>query len=311
MHPAPLATTTLSLDDPGHIKVVVPVVLLAAFWCWETWRPFFGQPAGRARHAARNLAVALFNTVILGLLFAYVTTTVARWAGRNQYGSLNALGLTESIRLVSALVLLDGWMYVWHRANHTIPCLWRFHRMHHSDPHMDVTTATRFHLGEHLGAAVLRLALIPVLAFEVWDLVIYDTLVIAITQFHHADISIGRWDRWLRWFIVTPNMHKVHHSDQQPETDSNYSTVLSIWDRLFGSFRMRSDPRTLVFGLNEFSDPGWQSCWGMMKTPFVDPIRRVGDLGAVDPGAANSRDQLNEESRENGPADVTKITPGR
>jgi sterol desaturase/sphingolipid hydroxylase (fatty acid hydroxylase superfamily) len=143
---------------------------------------------------------------------------------------------------------------------------------------MDVTTATRFHLGEHVGAAVLRLGLIPLLGFEVWDLVVYDTLVIAVTQFHHADISIGRWDRWLRWVIVTPYMHKVHHSDWRQETDSNYSTVLSVWDRLFGSFRMRTDPKTLVFGLGEFSDPGWQSWWGMMKTPFVDPIRRSAEV---------------------------------
>jgi sterol desaturase/sphingolipid hydroxylase (fatty acid hydroxylase superfamily) len=164
-------------------------------------------------------------------------------------------------------------MYFWHRANHAIPILWRFHRMHHSDRHMDVTTATRFHLGEHLGASMLRLGLIPLAGFEVWHLVVYDTLVIAITQFHHADISIGRWDRWLRWLIVTPYMHKVHHSDWQPETDSNYSTVLSVWDRLFLSFRMRSDSRTLVFGLTEFTAPSWQGVWGMAKTPFVNPAR--------------------------------------
>jgi len=175
---------------------------------------------------------------------------------------------------VLALVLLDCWMYLWHRANHMIPFLWRFHRMHHSDRHMDVTTATRFHLGEHVGASLLRLGLIPLLGLEVWNLVVYDTLVIAVTQFHHADISIGRWDRWLRWLIVTPYMHKVHHSDWRPETDSNYSTVLSIWDRLAGSLRMRSDPKTLVFGLDEFTDHGWQSWWGMMKTPFVNPRSR-------------------------------------
>jgi sterol desaturase/sphingolipid hydroxylase (fatty acid hydroxylase superfamily) len=273
-HLALFATTTVPLDDLRHIKVVVPVALLALFWCWETWRPFFGQREGRIRHAGYNLAIAVFNTVVLGLAFGFVTATVAGWTGQNQYGLLSALGLTGPFRFVLALVLLDGWMYVWHRANHTIPFLWRFHRMHHSDRHMDVTTATRFHLGEHVGAAALRLGIIPLLGFDVWDLVAYDTLVIAITQFHHADISIGRWDRWLRWLIVTPYMHKVHHSDWRPETDSNYSTVLSIWDRLAGSFRMRSDPKTLVFGLGEFTDPGWQSWWGMVKTPFANPGSR-------------------------------------
>lgn len=288
--PVLFATTTVPLDGLGHIKLVVPVVLLALFWCWETWRPFFGQPEGRVRHAGHNLAIALFNTVILGLVFGFVTAAVAGWTGHNEYGLLSALRLDGPIRFALALVLLDGWMYVWHRANHMIPLLWRFHRMHHSDRHMDVTTATRFHLGEHLGAAVLRLGLIPLLGFEVWNLVVYDTLVIAVTQFHHADISIRRWDRWLRWLIVTPYMHKVHHSDWRPETDSNYSTVLSVWDRLFGSFRMRLDPKTLVFGLNEFTDPGWQTWWGMMKTPFGNPSRRSVESPAEEQQLAKEAD---------------------
>ena len=263
---------TTPLDYAAVARRVVPVILLALFWGWETWQPFFGQREGRLRHAVRNLAIALCNTVVLGLVFGTVTVMVGDWTERNGYSLLHALGLDWPVRFVLALLLLDGWMYVWHRANHAIPLLWRFHRMHHSDPHMNVTTATRFHLGEHIGASVLRLGLIPVLGFEVWSIVVYDTLVLAVTQFHHADISIGRLDHWLRWVIVTPNMHKVHHSDWQPETDTNYSTVLSIWDRLFGSFRMRSDPKTFVFGLKEFTAPAWQGVWGMLKTPFVNSV---------------------------------------
>src|SRR5262249_34372164 len=85
-----------------------------------------------------------------------------------------------------------------------------------------------------------------------------------------------RWDRWLRWFIVTPDMHKVHHSDWRQETDSNYSTVLSVWDRLARSFRMRDDPRKIVFGLKEFTAPGWQTFVGMLKTPFGLPTTDTG-----------------------------------
>jgi len=160
-------------------------------------------------------------------------------------------------------------MYFWHRANHVVPVLWRFHRTHHSDNRMDVTTATRFHIGEHIGAVVLRVVLIPLLGFEIWHLVAYDLLVIAMTQFHHADISLRRWDRWLRVVIVTPDMHKIHHSRWKPETDSNYSVVFSFWDRIARTFRMRSDPMTIEFGLDEFDKPHWQTLVGMLKTPFV------------------------------------------
>jgi sterol desaturase/sphingolipid hydroxylase (fatty acid hydroxylase superfamily) len=278
------------LEDFLLAKRVVPLFLLALFWCWETWRPFFGQPGGRWRHAGRNIAIALFNTVILGLAFGSVTMLAAGWTERSKFGLLNNVGLTGQFRFVVALVLLDGWMYVWHRANHTIPLLWRFHRMHHSDRHMDVTTATRFHLGEHIGSSVLKLGLIPLLGFEVWNLVVYDTLVIAITQFHHADISLGRWDRWLRWLIVTPDMHKMHHSDWREETDSNYSTVLSVWDRLARSFRMRDDPKTIVFGLDEFTAPGWQTFGGMLKTPFIDPIPTPGQPPSEQPEPSRERD---------------------
>src|SRR5438270_10152030 len=156
MDSALFATTTVPLDDLRPIKLVVPVVLLALFWCWETWRPYFGQREGRVSHAGHNLAIALFNTVILGLVFGFFTATVAGWTDENQYGLLNALGLGGPLPFVLALVLLDGWLYVWHRANHTIPLLWRFHRKQHSDRHMDVTTATRFHLGAHPGAHRLR-----------------------------------------------------------------------------------------------------------------------------------------------------------
>jgi sterol desaturase/sphingolipid hydroxylase (fatty acid hydroxylase superfamily) len=283
-----LAQTTL--DEFFLVKRVVPLLLLVLFWCWETWRPFFGQREGRWRHAAHNLAIALLNAIILGLVFGSATLMVANWTEENELGLLNHLGLAGPGRFLFALVLLDGWMYIWHRANHAIPLLWRFHRMHHSDRHMDVTTATRFHLGEHVSASVLRLGLVPLLGFAVWNLVVYDTLVIAITQFHHADISLGWGDRWLRWLVVTPDMHKVHHSDRRAETDSNYSTVLSVWDRLARSFRLRAEPKSIVFGLKEFTDRGWQTFGGMLKTPFGNPENDVKDDRSADdsvPGSGN------------------------
>jgi sterol desaturase/sphingolipid hydroxylase (fatty acid hydroxylase superfamily) len=248
---------------------VTPVILLAVFWCWESWRPFFGQTSGRWLHAVRNLAIALLNTAILGIALGFLTVFVTDWTERHQAGLLNQFDLHWAIQFALGLLLLDAWMYVWHRANHVIPVLWRFHRMHHTDPHMDVTTATRFHIGEHIAGAGLRLGVIPLLGLNIWHLVAYETLVITITIFHHANISLGKWDRWLRRAIVTPDFHKVHHSDWQAETNSNYSTVLSVWDRLAGSFRMRSDPKRIVFGLKEFAEPTWQSLWGMLKTPIA------------------------------------------
>jgi sterol desaturase/sphingolipid hydroxylase (fatty acid hydroxylase superfamily) len=256
--------------DAAWFKPGFTVLCLASFWVWETWHPFFPRQR-RLRHAGHNLTIAVLNTVVLALVFGTVTVFLAMWAERNETGLLHLVALPWLPRLLLAIVLLDAWLYVWHRANHRIPLLWRFHRMHHSDRDMDVTTATRFHLGEHIGGATLRLGLIPLLGIEVLHILVYETLVVGITMFHHANISLGRWDAPLRWLVVTPFMHKVHHSRWRPETDSNYSTLFSIWDRVFASYRMRDDCATLELGLDEFDDPRWQTVPGMLATPFVSP----------------------------------------
>ncbi len=106
-----VATTTVPLDDLKHVKLAVPVVLLAVHWCYETWRPFIGQHEGRVRREGHNLAIAIFNTVILGLVFGFVTWTVAGWTEQNQYGLLNASNVAGPVQFIVALVLLDGWMY--------------------------------------------------------------------------------------------------------------------------------------------------------------------------------------------------------
>lgn len=253
------------------IKPALTVFALAALWTWETLFPFFAGRRQRPRHAFRNVAIALLNTVVLTLLFGAATVGVASWAAEHQFGLLNWLGVPWPWRLVPAVLLLDLWLYGWHRLNHRVPALWRFHRMHHSDRDMDVTTATRFHLGEHLGAATLRLGLIPLFGVTAAEILIFETLVVANTMFHHANVSLGPLDRPLRWLIVTPYMHKVHHSRLRRETDSNYSTLFSFWDRLFGSYRMRDDCRGIELGLDEFDEERWQTVGGMLKTPFARP----------------------------------------
>lgn len=271
------------------LKPAAAIILLAAFWTWETYRPFFGAGNERLRHAGRNLAIALLNAAMLGLLFSVPTVWIASRTVEARWGVLHWLGWEGGARTVGAIVLLDAWMYAWHVANHKIPFLWRFHRMHHSDNRMDVTTATRFHLGEHAISASLRWLLIPTIGAGIVELLVYDALVVAVTQLHHADISLGRADRWLRWLIVTPFIHKVHHSRIARETDSNYSSVLSVWDRLAGTLRLRSDPHAIEFGLADYDDPRWQTIRGMLATPLRErtaPARAVED-GAEEDGRAS------------------------
>ncbi|MEO2027540.1 MAG: sterol desaturase family protein [Fuerstiella sp.] len=266
-------------------RLMLPILMLVGLWSWETLRPLFDWSQQRGRHALHNLSIALFNAIVTGALFGTATVFVANWTVENNFGLLQLNDQYATVRFVAGLIVLDGWMYFWHRLNHQIPLLWRFHRMHHSDLKMDVTTATRFHVGEHMISAGLRLTLIPLLGLSVWQIVIYEMAVVAMTHFHHANISIGRMDRVFRWLIVTPDMHKVHHSRWQPETDSNYSVVLSIWDRMARTFRKSTDVNAIEFGLDELADERWQTIAGMMKTPLAE------DSCASDPDATESESE--------------------
>ena len=262
---------------PGWAAMAKPgltVFCLAAFWSWETWFPFVSGRQRRWRHAGRNVAIAVLNTVVLSLLFGAATVAVAIWAADHGLGLLNQLAVPLPWRLLPAVLLLDAWLYLWHRLNHRVPLLWRFHRMHHSDREMNVTTATRFHIGEHCGAAALRLGLIPLFGVSVAEILAYETLVVAATMFHHANVSLGRLDRPLRWLIVTPRMHQIHHSRLRIETDSNYSVLFSFWDRLARSYRMRSGSEPVELGLSDFDDDCWQTVAGMLRTPFARLGRR-------------------------------------
>lgn len=253
------------------VKMGVTAFCLGSFWLWESLNPLVHGRAHRWRHGGRNLGITLFNAALMAFAFGSATVGVASWTEQQATGLLFYLGWTGGLRFMAAILLLDAWMYVWHRLNHTVPLLWRFHRMHHSDPEMDVTTATRFHLGELTASALLRLGLIPLFGVSILEILIYETFVVACTMFHHANISLGRADRLVRCCLVSPRMHQIHHSRWQPETDSNYSVIFSWWDRIAGSFRMRHDDSPVVLGLDEFSADYWQTMSGMLRTPFSSP----------------------------------------
>jgi sterol desaturase/sphingolipid hydroxylase (fatty acid hydroxylase superfamily) len=246
--------------------------LLVLLLLWETLRPFFPFPRGRTRlvHGGRNLLLGISNGLITALLFAGLWWAAADISAERGFGLLHRFSWHPHIGTVIALLLLDVWTYTWHRLNHRIPLLWRFHRVHHSDPHMDVTTASRFHAGEIVLSSILRIPLIFLLGVSAWQLALYEVLLFAVVQFHHANVGLGeKVDRVLSWFIVTPFLHKVHHSHWQPETDSNYASLLSIWDRIFRTFRFPNDPSGLRLGLDEFASPRTQSLGGMLRTPLA------------------------------------------
>lgn len=262
-----MLSTHFLLQVQGGVSVAV----LALLWLLEAWVPLFTDRPRRLRHAARNVVVAGPNLLVISLGFSTAAAGVAAWAQAAHFGLLHQWSAPLGVTTAAALLLFDGWMYLWHRANHLIPFLWRFHRMHHSDPDVDVTTALRFHVGEIAFSSGLRLGVIPLLGLQLWQVILYETILLPVIAFHHSNVALPeRWDRRLRLAIVSPNMHRVHHSEWQPETDSNYSSIFSWWDRLGRSFRLRPDVESLHYGLREFDGEEWQGVWGLLRTPLAN-----------------------------------------
>ena len=259
------------LQDLARARVGLATAGMVALLTWETVAPFFASlpTASRVQHAGRNLTLGILNAVVVGAGLAWLWRLTAECAEREHFGLLHWTGWAGPGRLLGAVLLLDAWMYAWHRLNHQIPWLWRFHRTHHSDANMDVTTASRFHGGEILLAALLRLPVIFLGGLRLEELLVYEIAMQLVVQLQHANIALPRGcETWLRWLIVTPNMHKVHHSRIPVETDSNYSSLFSIWDRLLGSYRLRPDLENIQFGLAGFDGLERQSLSGLLKTPW-------------------------------------------
>ena len=260
-------------------KAVAAAVVLVVLWTLEGVIPFYeefsGRTGERVRHDLKNLGLGGANALLMALLAGGLFLALDAWGEAEGIGVFRMLEWPGWVELVLVILAFDLWMYLWHRANHRIPFLWRFHRMHHSDPEMDASTGLRFHPGEQLLSGMARLLVIPLLGVSIAQLAVYEALLLPVILFHHSNLTIPDWmDRGLRALVVTPAMHRVHHSRWQPETDSNYGSVFPWWDRLLGSFRLREDPRTIHLGLDEFDGAGWQSLGGMLRTPLAPLERR-------------------------------------
>ena len=216
----------------------IVLLTLLAFLLLERLFPM-AHAIGGLRRVGRNLTLAGVNGVLGWAVVVPLSAAAAHWAPE-----WRPLWLTGWLGLGVDLLLLDCWIYWWHRANHRWPLLWRFHEVHHLDEFLDASSALRFHWGEVLLSAIVRALVIFLAGVPLASVIVFETLLAAVVMFHHSNLRLPRALEWaLSLVIVTPSIHWVHHHAIRADTDSNYSTVLSVWDRLFGS---RSASRRVV-----------------------------------------------------------------
>ncbi|MDD9922397.1 MAG: sterol desaturase family protein [Boseongicola sp.] len=225
------------LGSEPVIRLAAFLGVLAAMAIWEVAAPRRRRDIPRVVRWTNNLALVVIDTAILRLTFPILAVGLAVLAEERGWGLLNNLDISFWLAVLISMVLLDLAIYLQHVMFHSIPALWRLHRMHHADLDFDATTGLRFHPIEILISMAIKLAVVAALGPPAIAVLLFEVILNATALFNHANINLPiSVDRWLRWIVVTPDMHRVHHSVDPKETNSNYGFNLPWWDRLLGTY---------------------------------------------------------------------------
>ena len=219
-----------------------------------------------------NLALVFINSLVLRLIFPAAAVSIAAFSQQNGWGLLNHYQVPYPLAVIIAVVAMDFVIYLQHVMVHAVPALWRLHRVHHADPDYDVTTGARFHTLEIILSMLIKFSTIIVLGPPVLAVFIFEVMLNGTAMFNHGNLKLpSGMDRVLRWFLVTPDMHRVHHSVEDDEANSNFGFSLPWWDRLLGTYRdqPRGGHKGMRIGIHGYHEPG-QVSWlpGMLTLPF-------------------------------------------
>jgi len=250
--------------------------IFAVMALWELAAPRRRLTQPKVVRWANNIGLVFFNSFLVRLVFPLAAVGMAVFAREHGWGVLNYFEVPYWLAVIAAAVVLDFFIWLQHVMVHAVPALWRLHRMHHADLDFDVTTGARFHPLEILLSMLIKFAVIAVLGPPVLAVIVFEVLLNATSMFNHSNVRIPAGiDRVLRLFVVTPDMHRVHHSVEDDETNSNFGFNLPWWDRLFGTYRAqpRAGHEGMDIGIRTFRDGKWCS-WitGMLAMPFVGRI---------------------------------------
>jgi sterol desaturase/sphingolipid hydroxylase (fatty acid hydroxylase superfamily) len=255
-----------------------PIIRLAAFAgvfvlmaAWELMGPRRKQSVGRTWRWPNNLGVMVVDTLLVRILFPTAAVGLALVAEARSFGLFNVVAFPWWIGVVLSVVILDLAIYLQHVLFHAVPALWRLHRMHHADLDIDVTTGLRFHPIEIVLSILIKFAVVAVLGPPAIAVLIFEVLLNATSMFNHSNVCIPEGiDRVLRWFVVTPDMHRIHHSILSRETNSNFGFNLPWWDHLLGTYRAQPEAghEGMTIGIEQFRDSRELRLDRMLLQPF-------------------------------------------
>ncbi len=242
---------------------------------WEILAARRELTTGKGRRWVGNLSLVLVDTIMVRLLFPTAAVGTALMVADLGWGVLNVVSVPYWAALLISVAVLDLAIYLQHVMFHALPALWRLHMVHHADLDLDVTSGSRFHPIEILISMLYKLAVISVLGPPVLGVLIFEVVLNALAMFNHANVRMPLvLDRVLRWIIVTPDMHRVHHSVDSRELNRNCGFNLSLWDRVLGTYRVQPDKghQGMTIGLNKFREITWQTIPRLLVMPFFKPV---------------------------------------
>jgi sterol desaturase/sphingolipid hydroxylase (fatty acid hydroxylase superfamily) len=269
-----MSVATLLTYEPA-IRLGAFASVFVALAAWEIIAPRRGQQLGRGLRWPSNMGVVILDTALVRLIFPTTVVALALVCETQGWGLFQFLGWPAWVTIPLAVIVMDLAIYLQHVMFHAVPALWRLHRMHHADQEIDVTTGVRFHPIEILLSMVIKFGLVAALGTPAVAVVIFEVLLNATSMFNHGNVRVPLWlDKILRWIVVTPDMHRVHHSIIVRETNSNFGFNLPCWDRLFGTYREQPQAGHdgMTIGIEQFREPREQRLDRMLTQPFRDDV---------------------------------------
>jgi len=275
----------MSLTPELLIRLAAFFAVFSAMALWELFAPRRPLGVGRAARWPGNFGILVVDAVAVRLLIPTAAVGVALIAAAQGFGLFHVVGLPFWPAALAGFLVLDLVIFGQHVVFHHVPWLWRLHRMHHADLDIDVSTGGRFHPIEILLSMLIKMATVALVGIPAGAVIAFEVVLNATSMFNHSNVAMPAWlDRMVRLIVVTPDMHRVHHSVLRPETDSNFGFNLPWWDRLFGTYR--AEPGAghdgMTIGLPVFRDPGELRLDRLLTQPFRAPA----DLGVTTPGPA-------------------------
>jgi sterol desaturase/sphingolipid hydroxylase (fatty acid hydroxylase superfamily) len=274
------------------IRLVSFLGIFGLFAVWEAMAPRRRRQLARWLRWPNNLGIVALNTALVRLSFPISAVALAFVSEQRSWGLLNNVALPGWAVIALAVLALDLAIYLQHVLFHAVPALWRLHRMHHADLDVDVTTGARFHPIEILASMVVKLAVVAALGAPAEAVLAFEILLNATSMFNHGNIRVpAACDRVLRWLVVTPDMHRVHHSIVPQETNSNFGFNMPWWDRLFGTYRPQpaAGHEAMTIGIGQFRAPREQWLDRMLSQPFREDAADY-PLGGRGPGPGPSQE---------------------